>query len=256
MKPLYLHADRPLAVSLDGPALRISRTGCADQRFPLRRISRVMVSGNASWSTKALLACADEGINVCFLTAAGMPRARWTGRGTTRSELAQRWQDFVDRPDWPDLHTEWQIAASRRAVRICAWRMGWSPTGDPRTMHRAIWEATRNVVDTAELSTMRRRLHGFAHARALEELARAGLSAEDVSVTHLVRDLVTAIQWGLRPELTRWLAHRRRNGNAHHTKSRPDHRTAATFFERHSGLVDFHLRDVLGRLQRHLAGLQ
>ena len=256
MKPLYLHADRPLAVSLDGPALRISQTGCADRRFPLRRISRVMVSGDASWSTRALLACADEGIHICFLTANGMPRARWIGRATLRSELAQRWQDFLDRPDWPDRYTEWRIATSRRAVRFCAWRMGWSPTKDPRTMHQAICEATRTVVHTAELSTIRRRLYGLGQARALEELGKVGLSAGEVSITHLLPDLMTTIQWGLRPELTRWLAHRRRRRNTRHTTTEFDHRTAATFFERHSALLDFHLRDTLGRLQRHLERLQ
>ena len=256
MKPLYLHAKGPLAVSLDGPALRVSRAGCANQRYPLRRISRVMVSGDASWSTDALLACADEGIGVCFLEADGMPRARWIGRATKRSELAQRWQDFLDRQDWPDLYTQWRIATSRRAVRFCAWRMGWSPTGDPRTMHQVICKATRAVANAAELRTVRGRLYGLAQARALEELGKAGLSARDVSLTHLVLDLVLTIQWGLRPELTRWLVHRSRRRESQHREPGFDPRAAAVFFERHSALVDFHLRDTLGRLQRHLEGLQ
>lgn len=256
MKPLYLHADRPLAVSLDGPALRISRTGCADQRFPLQRISRVMVSGNASWSTSALLACADEGINICFLNADGMPRARWIGRATTRSDLAQRWQDFLDRPDWQDRYIEWRIAVSRRAVRFCAWRMGWSPTRDPRTMHQVICDATRVVVDAAELSAIRSRLRGLAHTRALEELAKMELSAKDTSAAHLLPDLVTVIQWGLRPELIRRLGRRKRARSSDHGESRFGSRIAAVFFERHSQLVDFHLRDILGRLHRYLEGLQ
>ena len=256
MKPLYLHADSPLAVSLDGPALRISRSGCADQRFPLRRISRVMVSGAASWSTGALLACADEGITICFLNADGGPRARWIGRATTRNELAQRWQDFLDRPDWPDRYTEWRIAVSRRAVRFCAWRMGWSPTGDPRTMHQAICEATRVVVGAAELRAIRRRLYGLAQARAFEELGKVGLSARESSAARLVPDLVTVIQWGLRPELIRWLDRRRNARCSHHAETGFDPRVAVVLFERHSGLVDFHLRDILGRLQRYLEGLQ
>ena len=256
MKPLYLHADGPMTVSLDGPALRVSRSGCADRRFPLRRISRVMVSGGVSWSTGALLACADEGIGVCFLKADGTPRARWIGRATKRSELAQRWQDFLDRPDWPDLYTRWRVASSRRAVRICAWRMGWSPTGDPRTMNQAICEATRAIVNVEDLRSVRRRLYGLAQARALEELGRKGLNAGDVSVAHLVPDLVTAIQWGLRPELTRWLVHRGRRRIPQPAEFEFDTRAAAFFFERHSALIEFHLRDTLGRLQRYLEGLQ
>ena len=255
MKPLYLHADRPLAVSLDGPALRVSRSGRAEQRFPLCRVSRVMVSGAVSWSTNALLACADAGIAVCFLTADGTPRARWIGRRTPRDDLAQRWQDFLDRPDWRELYIQWRIAASRRAVRICAWRMGWSPVKDPRTMHRALIDFTRAAVAIRHLRTARRRLHGLAQARAYEAVTEAGLNPIDFSTTPLVRDLVTAIQWGLRPELTKWLARLVRSENPR-LGAGIDARTAAVFFEQHSGVVDFHLQDILSRLERYLAEIQ
>jgi len=100
MKPLYLDGAQPLAVTLDGPALRVGQRGCADRRFPLRRVSRVVNSGRVSWDTRALLACADKGITICFLARDGGTRARWTGRTTERSGLAQRWNDFLDRPDW------------------------------------------------------------------------------------------------------------------------------------------------------------
>ena len=215
-----------------------------------------MVSGSASWSTHALLACADEGITICFLKSDGMPRARWIGRETKRGELAQRWQDFLDRPDWQSLYIQWRIALSRRAVRICAWRMGWSATGDPRSMHQAIHEATWAVANREELSVVRRRLHGMVYARALEELGRVGLGAGDVSASYLAPDLVTSVQWGLRPELTRWLARGRSGRNPCDAESYFNHRRVAVFLERHSAVVDFHLRDALGRLHRYLEGLQ
>ena len=186
----------------------------------------------------------------------GTPRARWIGRKTGRNGLAQRWQDFLDRPDWPDLYTQWRIAHGRRALRICAWRMGWSPKNDPRTMHHAIRDATRTVAAAEDLRTTRGRLYGLAQARAYEALGRSGLSAQDVSTKQLVPDLVTAIQWGLRPELTRWLARTTRSGTRSPAPSDFDHRAAAVFFERHARLIDFHLRDTLGRLGRYLEGLQ
>ena len=256
MRPLYLHSGRSVKVSLDGPALRVARPGCADRRFPLCRISRVMVSGEASWSTRAMLACADAGIDICFLKPDGTPRARWIGRTTKRNGLAQRWQDFLDRPDWSDLYSVWRIAHSRRAVRICAWRMGWSPKNDPRTMHHAIRDATRAVAAAEDLRMTRRRLYGLAQARAYEALGRVGLSAKDDSSEQLVPALVTAIQWGLRPELTRWLARATRNRIRPLALSDFDRRAAAIFFERHARLIDFHLRDTLGRLARYLKGLQ
>ena len=70
--------------------------GSADRRIPFKRVSRVVESGRVSWSTNALLECADQGVVVHFLKGNGMPRARWIGRVTERSELAQRWVDFLD----------------------------------------------------------------------------------------------------------------------------------------------------------------
>ena len=68
-KPLYLHGHQPLAVALDGPALRVTQAESADRLFPLERLSRVVASGEVAWSTEALLACADHGVPVSFLAA-------------------------------------------------------------------------------------------------------------------------------------------------------------------------------------------
>lgn len=250
MKPLYLRGSEPLAVALDGPALRISKPGCADRRVPFERISRIVVSGRVSWSTDALLQCADQGVVVSFLKGNGLPRARWVGRETKRSELAQRWADLLDRPDWQDLYTRWSIANSRRAVRFCAFRMGWCPVADQRSMNRAIWEEARAVATAEEMRTIRRSLYGLAAARALEALSASGLGADNVAVSRIVPDLVTAIQWGLRPDLIRWLRNHRGARNRLLTASGPH--PAVLFFEGHRGVSDLHVRDTIDRLGRYL----
>ncbi len=254
MKPLYLRGNEPLAVALDGPALRVSKTGCADRRIPFERVSRVVVSGRVSWSTDALLECADQGIVVCFLKTDGMPRARWIGRATKRSELVQRWVDFLDRPDWRNLYTQWSIANSRRAVRFCALRMGWSPMVDQRSMNRAICQATRAVAGVDEIHVIRRRLYGLAVAHALETLTASGLSTDNVAVSQLVPDLVTTVQWGLRPDLIRWLTNHRGDRNRLITVADPH--ALVRFFERHRPVSDFHLRDTISRLTRYLEDIQ
>lgn len=58
MRPLYLDGREPLSVSLDGPAICVRGLKRADGRYPLGRISRVMVSGVVQWQTEALVACA------------------------------------------------------------------------------------------------------------------------------------------------------------------------------------------------------
>ena len=250
MKPLYLRGNDPLSVSLDGPALRISKRACADRRIPFQRISRVVVSGRVSWSTDALLECADQGVVVCFLKADGIPRARWIGQTTRRSDLLQRWLDFIDRPDWQDLYAQWSVANTRRAVRFCALRLGWSPREDEKDMSRAICRETRAVASVDDMRIMRRRLHGLGVARALEAMAAAGLDADDTTFSQLIPDLTMSVQWGLRPDLIRWLTNHRR------ARSRlivaDDPYAIVAFFERHRPVSDFHLRDAINRLTRYL----
>ena len=245
MRPLYLNGKERLLVSLDGPALRVSGPALSDRRFPLSRVSRVIVSGEASWSTEALLACADEGIAVCFLKRDGSPRGRWIGRPSKRSEFAQRWRDFQDRPDCDALYAEWRTNIRRRAIRFCAFRLGWSPNQSANIIPRLI-RGTNS--DVSELIKFKKEIRGLAHSRCLEELTRVGLGADDALLASLIPDLAMAIQWGLHPDLLTW------RGNHRCTPKRGNR--AIAFFERYRGTCDFHLRDTLRSLNQYLKELE
>ncbi len=254
MKPLYLAAGEPVSISLDGPALRIVAQGKATRRFPLCRISRVVVSGNAGWSTNALLACADEGITVTFLTKDGCPRARWIGRVTSRGDFMQRWNDFLDRPDWMPLYKQWSASVERRAVRMCAWRMGWSPTSNTDTMSQTIVETSRVDAEESLVREFESRLYGLAHTRITEKIIKLGLPISDVVTPHLEHTLQMVIKWGLYPEYLRCLSgivkNKKRKAPVNGAK------TIVRFFEKNSGLIDFHLRDTVFRLHRFLIDFQ
>lgn len=73
LEALHLDAaERPVAVLLDGPALRLRRTGLADVFAPLPRLARVVVHGpRVQWRTEALLACAEGGVPVLLLSGRG-----------------------------------------------------------------------------------------------------------------------------------------------------------------------------------------
>ena len=246
MKPLYLAGTSPLRVALDGPALRISRSNASDRRFPLERVSRIVVSGSVSWSTDALLACADEGIAVCFLKADGGLRARWIGRPSKRCDFAQRWSNFLDRPDYKELYAQWRSNIRRRAIRFCALRMGRPSIGCNRDVIRVIQQETN--CDAVELRRIKKKINGLAHARCVEELARVGLGSDNASLKLIAPDLVAMIQWGLHPDFAVWWQRRRR------PSSGPD--SAISFFEQHGGVCEFHLRETLRHLNRYLEGLE
>lgn len=245
MKPLYLYGEELLSVALDGPALRVSTVGESDRRFPLGRVSRVIVSGIVSWSTEALLACADEGIAICFLKPNGSPRARWIGCPSRRSEFSQRWRDFLDRPDCDALYAEWRKNIRRRALRFCALRLGWPSSWSSNT---AAMLASGIGSDISELREIKREVRGLAHSRCLQELTKIGLGSDNTTLALIIPDLVMVIQWGLHPDLITWWQGRRR-------ALKPSN-LAVSFFERHRNTCDFHLRDTLRSLNCYLKDLE
>lgn len=245
MRPLYLQSHAPVQVSLDGPALLVKAEGAGDRRYPLCRISRIVASDSTSWTTSALLQCADQGITVTVLRSDGLVRARWTGRPNERSSFAQYWTDFVDLSDWRARYQQWRTANRTRAIRFCAIRMGWRPHTDPRKPIQAIKDATPHPHTRAELTRLKRHLYGLSQSRAVAELHRFGVP--DVASQTLIPDLVMAIQWGLHPELCR-----RMTTDTGDSTPRIQRRTVATFFERHASTADFIVQDTLTRLAHHL----
>ncbi|MDW8397848.1 MAG: hypothetical protein RMK90_04690 [Acetobacteraceae bacterium] len=73
LEALHLDAaERPVAVLLEGPALRLRRAGLPDVFAPLPRLARVVVHGpRVQWRTEALLACAEAGVPVLLLGGRG-----------------------------------------------------------------------------------------------------------------------------------------------------------------------------------------
>lgn len=64
--PLYLDVRRADYVRLEGVALRVDTRGGGRCWYPLRCVSRVIVTGRVDWETPALLACLQAGIPVAF----------------------------------------------------------------------------------------------------------------------------------------------------------------------------------------------
>jgi len=65
-------ASAPVAVLLEGPALRLRRPGTADVFAPLPRLARITVHGRrVHWRAEATLACLEFGVPVVFLAERG-----------------------------------------------------------------------------------------------------------------------------------------------------------------------------------------
>lgn len=233
-KPLYLDGRVRLQVSSDGPALRVRSQCSGDRRFPLQRVSRIVVFGNVAWAAETLSACAAAGTIVCFLRADGLPSGRWVGPLSPRSSFAEDWRHFTDRAGAENRLRQWRVATRRDAIRFCALCIN-GRGGGTRGFVR---EVGRCVVKDGQLRTAKRGLFGLAYARSLEELTKVGLTDSDPALGQIAADLSAVIQWGLHPALCDW-----RRCHADATLS-----ALAAFFERNGSTVLFHLRATLRSL--------
>ncbi len=120
MRPLYIEGREGAWVGLETPALLVHVPGQAEQLFPLQRVSRVLVRGHVQWHTEALLACASQGISVCFLDNDGLVVARCLGQGDDRQCFRQRLVDLLGRADGGARYQDWYQAMQRMVVQSCA----------------------------------------------------------------------------------------------------------------------------------------
>jgi hypothetical protein len=257
-RPLYIAAGSDTRVALNGPALCIRREARAEQLFPLRLVSRVHTSTRIRWSTEALLACAERGIGVLFVTDDGAIQARLLGRPGARDELLTRFADFMLLPQASDMYANW-LTVSRR--RIAAWAGGrlQAPAGarDPRACrawieHQAIQyagsrgaERSRQWLRALAYGWMSAHLNdlGFGHNT---ELGQAGEPS-------LARDLAELLMWYLEPPRIGWLRRRFDAARFRHEALRlPRHVDAVRLFESRAARVSKRGRDLTSSLHRWL----
>ena len=252
MKPLYLHSPPALHVALDGPALRVQAESTAPRLFPLRRVSRVVVSGDVAWDSQALLACADQGITVSFLEADGAPRARLIGKSGKRNELRQRLADFLDRPDWSELYAQWTQAMQRREARLCAWRLRLDLETPNRLIGAVVRARLLRYVEPREIKRIQRWLRGLLYARAGAALRDLGLGAELELFAGLPNDLSSMLMWSLYPELLIWTMRRSARARCRGNAFVPEPRMIVTFCEGQAAALDSRLMGLLNRLHHWL----
>lgn len=116
LKPLYLDGAQAVVVTLDGPALRVAQAGRSAGRYPLCRLSRVIVSGTVDWATPALIACLRAGVVVTFLDKDGELAGLCIGACANGVNLHNHLEEFALRPDWPAHYANWYAAMERRGI--------------------------------------------------------------------------------------------------------------------------------------------
>lgn len=228
MRPLYLAGTDQLQVSLDGPALLVRGPGRADGRYPLSRLSRVVVQGDVEWTTPALLACLRGGIPVAFMDRKGRPLGLCFGAQRVKG-LGSVVRRFLDLPDWRLRYRGWLEAMEWRAALDLAGARGWQLKGmRPSIAWRFLVLRLQRDFPGRELQIWYRYLERLSESYAAEALARAGFGLELLCWKYRDFNLATSIA-----RVLNWEAHGTIYDLFANTKdgSVPDRRTAAAAFQ-------------------------
>jgi hypothetical protein len=176
-------AEQPVAVLVEGPALRLRRHGIADVFAPLPRLARVVVHGpRVQWRTEALLACLAGGVPVLFLG----PRGTLAGalvpvrQPSARADLAALLDAAATAPGLRRRLEDFCRAEERRAILAIARREGADVGASaldlrPAAMRRRYLETCGAPAAAAALLDL---MAGLAGALVAEALARRGVGPQ------------------------------------------------------------------------------
>lgn len=256
--PLYVAPGSDTYVSLDGPALCVSREESAPQLFPLRRMSRVVTATNVGWSSSALLACAEHGISVVFMDDQGEIVARLTGRPGARDELYNRLMEFLLLPQAEGMYGYWIRNYRRRAAHWVGLKLDIAIAHrDPFHCRQHIEQLAKRYAGEAAALNTRQWLRTLAFAWMQAHLQDLGLGANQalgqIGQPTLARDLTEILMWYLEPARLGWLKSRQlAAARKRETLRPPTQREIVQLFESRAIRVSERGREITGTLHRWL----
>lgn len=174
-------AERPVAVLLDGPALRLRRPAMADVFAPLARLSRVVVHGaRVQWRTEALAGCAEAGVPVALMAPRGALLAVLlpVSPPAQRRDLAAALDAAASHPGFRGWLEDFCRAETRRAVLLALRAEGGAPDRQdlrlPALLRRWLGVGQNDTAAQEAWALLR----GLGAAAVAEGLARQGVGQQ------------------------------------------------------------------------------
>jgi hypothetical protein len=202
-------AEHPVAVLLEGPALKLRRHGIADVFAPLPRLARVVVHGpRVQWRTEALLGCLEAGVPVLFLgRRSGLVGALVPLRPpSTRADLAALLDGAAAVPGFRRRLEDFCAAEERAAILALAGAgrercRGPGPDLRASVVRRQFLESCAAPAAAAIVELMQ----GLASAMVAESLARRGVGPQFLARRSggfpLAESLGRVLAWRLLPAI-------------------------------------------------------
>lgn len=127
MRPLYVAGGNAVTVRLDGPSLVVEGPERAQRRYPLERLSEVVLCGAVEASVEALRACAARGIPVGALDATGRPVGFFVPWRAPVAQPSVLLENFLQRGDAESRYRDWKRSQERRAMIRALRKAGLQP---------------------------------------------------------------------------------------------------------------------------------
>lgn len=128
MIPLYVDGSAvPVRILLDGPSLRLQRDGSAEARYPLCRLTRLVVRGPVAWGGEALTACLAHGVPVSLLDGAGRSVGACLPATPRVADTAALVDEAGQAGVLAAVLSNWLRAAERRAILVMVIQMQITP---------------------------------------------------------------------------------------------------------------------------------
>lgn len=241
MQTLYLEGSSPIAVLLEGPALRIRQRDRADVFTPLARLARIVVRGEVHWRAAALGACMDWNVPITFLDRDGNARgAAITLRPVLyRSDLPALLEAACTTRDWPGPWADWLRAMERTEIQGLRRRAGLKVADlRPATVRRV---CMLRGVNANEQEGLHEKLASLLEVRVAARLTHEGLGPAMLSGSlggiAPARDLTRALGWRLWPAAWRLSAYLACHEAKHREPTALRHRLVR-FFEAEVPMLD------------------
>ncbi len=262
---LYLNGEREVEVTLEENTLVIRVADQADRLFPLARVAQITADVRVNWQSRALMACAREGIGVAFREPQGALIGRLVGQGSERQGLMQQFANLLQRPDWPELYPSMIQALTWQAqIRLCQFlRLGeCDGVNHPRSgLVSRVEQMMVQLSSREEVRQLNRYWLNGCESAVVAQLQQEGYTA---TLAHqlregpdLVADLATILEWETRSPRIGWLQRRRAEARLKGVAAAPiTEEAVVALLEQTDLMIQKRVRMVVGKLQRWLVELE
>jgi hypothetical protein len=220
---LYLDgngANGPLAVLVEGPALRIRAAGRADLFSPLPRLARIVSRGAVHWRIEALDACLQWGVPISFLNLKGQAIGACVPlhRPSWKSDLPVLLEAAAEQPGWRERLSDWLSGMERAQMLRLARRHRLRPKDWRPASLAALCEArcSPGPLPAGEIAAM---LDGLHQAEIVALFSRHGVGprflAGPTGGAELVAGFARVLRWALWPVVWRLSAYLAAHGAKH-----------------------------------------